>query len=134
MEFLIRKSCIYLIMKNKIRYFKESIKLVWRSAPGWTATNIPNSALRSILPLILIWLIKELIDGITAAASEGSGIQNNILWNIIAIVTVWFTDEVVSDLSNLVRKKQAMKLEAYMYNLLHSKAIKLDLINFEHPE
>ena len=121
-------------MKNKIRYFKESIKLVWRSAPGWTATNILNSALRSILPLILIWLIKELIDGITAAASEGSGIQNNILWNIIAIVTVWFTDEVVSDLSNLVRKKQAMKLEAYMYNLLHSKAIKLDLINFEHPE
>jgi len=43
-------------------------------------------------------------------------------------------DEAVSDISNFVRKKQSMKLEVYMYNLLHSKAVKLDLINFERPE
>jgi ATP-binding cassette subfamily B protein len=122
-------------MKNKIRYFRESIKLVWRSAPGWAVANVLISVLRSILPLLLIWLIKGLIDGITAAATTKPGASiEGFLWYIIAIVIIWFTDEVVSDFGNLVRKKQSMKLEAYMYGLLHSKATKLDLINFEHPE
>jgi ATP-binding cassette subfamily B protein len=49
-------------------------------------------------------------------------------------VITWFLDEASSDFSNYVRKKQALKLEVYMYGLLHSKAIKLDLINFERPE
>lgn len=122
-------------MKDKIRYFRESIRLVWRSAPAWAVANILISVLRSILPLILIWLIKELIDGITASITAASGSQvSDVIWYIIAIVMIWFTDEVISDIGNVVRKKQSMKLEAYMYGLLHSKAIKLDLINFEHPE
>jgi ATP-binding cassette subfamily B protein len=58
----------------------------------------------------------------------------NILWPILAVVTIWFLDEASSDFSNFVRKKQALKLEVFMYGLLHSKAIKLDLINFERPE
>ncbi len=121
-------------MKKKVIYFRESIKLVWRSAPGWAVANLLVSVLRSILPLLLIWLIKGMIDGITAAAAANSGASvEGILWYIIAVVIIWFTDEVVSDIGNLFRKKQSMKLEAYMYGLLHSKAIKLDLINFEHP-
>ena len=58
----------------------------------------------------------------------------NVLWPVIAVVIIWFLDEASSDFSNYVRKKQALKLEIYMYGLLHAKAIKLDLINFERPE
>ena len=49
-------------------------------------------------------------------------------------MVIWFLDEASSDFSNYVRKKQSLKLEVYMYGLLHSKAVKLDLINFENPE
>jgi ATP-binding cassette subfamily B protein len=52
----------------------------------------------------------------------------------IAVVAVYFIDEASSDFSTYVRKKQSMKLEVFMYELLHSKAVKLDLINFERPE
>ncbi len=121
--------------KNKITLFRESIRLVWRSAPGWTLANIVISVLRSFLPLALIWLIKGLIDGIVDAASSKPGDPIvNVLWVIIAVVVVWFLDEASSDTGNYVRKKQAMKLETYMYSLLHEKAVKLDLINFEKPE
>jgi ATP-binding cassette subfamily B protein len=53
---------------------------------------------------------------------------------IVVITAVYLLDEVSSDLSNYVRKKQSLKLEAFMYDLLHNKSIKLDLINFERPE
>lgn len=122
-------------MEKKITLFRESIRLVWRSAPGWTLANIIISVLRSFLPLVLIWLIKWLIDGIiAAAASKPTTPEVSILWVIIAVVVVWFLDEAISDIGNYVRKKQSMKLESYMYRLLHEKAVKLDLINFEKPE
>jgi ATP-binding cassette subfamily B protein len=122
-------------MKEKIKLFRESLQLVWNSSAGWTLTNIVMSTLRSVFPLMLIWLLKIVIDDITQAAKAvSSAYALNIIWPILAVAIIWFLDEASSDFSNYVRKKQAMKLEVYMYGLLHSKAIKLDLINFERPE
>ena len=120
---------------EKIKLFRESLRLVWNSSPGWTCANIGMSVLRSIFPLLLIWLLKVVIDDITKAATSGLfSMDNNVLLPIVALVLIWFLDEVSSDFSNYVRKKQALNLEIYMYGLLHSKAIRLDLINFEQPE
>ena len=84
---------------------------------------------------MLIWLLKIVIDDITQAAKAvSSAYALNIIWPILAVAIIWFLDEASSDFSNYVRKKQAMKLEVHMYGLLHSKAIRLDLINFERPE
>ena len=128
---MIRKK----IMNRKIKYFRESVILVWRSAPGWASANIIISVLRSMFPLILIWLIKNLIDGITsAAAGEAVTPFVNVLWIITAVAVTWFLDEAATGIGSFVRKKQSMKLEAYMYGLLHKKAVKLDLINFERPD
>ena len=122
-------------MKEKIKLFRESLQLVWNSSAGWTLTNIVMSTLRSVFPLMLIWLLKIVIDDITQAAKAvSSAYALNIIWPILAVAIIWFLDEASSDFSNYVRKKQAMKLEVYMYGLLHSKAIRLDLINFERPE
>jgi len=121
-------------MKEKIKLFREALKLVWESAPGWAIVNSSISILRSFLPLALVYLIKLLIDDITAAASSEPGIYaENVLRMIIAVVIVYFLDEASSDLGSFVRKKQSLKLEIYMYDLLHRKAVRLDLINFEHP-
>jgi ATP-binding cassette subfamily B protein len=119
-------------MKQKIILFRESLKLVWKSAPVWAAANILVSLLQSFLPLALIWLIKLLIDNITKALNSGSGISD-ILWIIISVVIIYFLDEISTGFGNYIRKNQSMKLEAYMYGLLHTKSIRLDLINFEHP-
>jgi ATP-binding cassette subfamily B protein len=122
-------------MREKIKLFRESLRLVWKSAPGWAFANIVISVVRSFLPLVLVWLLKILVDNITKASTTGSGIPfDNVLWMIIAVVIVYFLDEASSDFSNYVRKKQSLKLEVYMYGLLHAKAIKLDLINFERSE
>ena len=122
-------------MKQKFRLFQEALKLVWASAPGWAMVNILTSLVSSFLPLGLVYLVKVLIDNITNATlhltSNGS---HEIFWLMMLVVAVFFLDEVLSDFSNYVRKKQSLKLESYMYDLLHTKSIKLDLINFERPD
>jgi ATP-binding cassette, subfamily B, bacterial len=122
-------------MKEKIKLFRESLSLVWKSSPGWTIVNIIISVVRSFLPLLIIWLLKGVIDGVTAASSATPGTPIvNVLWPILAVAIAWFIDEASSDFSNYVRKKQSLKLEVFMYGLLHKKAIRLDLIYFERPE
>jgi ATP-binding cassette, subfamily B, bacterial len=121
-------------MKEKITLFRKSLKLVWESAPGWATVNLIISVFQSFLPLALVYLIKLLIDKITTEVSSSPGEPSgSIIWMILAVVIVYFLDEISTDFGNFVRKKQSMKLEAYMYGLLHSKAVRLDLINFEHP-
>ena len=122
-------------MKQKLNLFRESLKLVWNSAPGWTLGNIILSALRSFLPLLLVLLIKVLIDRITEAVNNKLLFdESRIILMIAAVAAVYFIDEISSDLSNWVRKNQAYRLEIYMYGLLHKKSVSLDLINFEKPE
>jgi len=119
-------------MNQKARLFRDSLSLVWKSAPGWAAANILISLLQSFLPLALIFLIKLLIDKITEAVSDGSGIYE-MTGLIIAVVVIYFLDEVSAGAGNYIRRNQSIKLESYMFGLLHSKSVRLDLINFEHP-
>jgi ATP-binding cassette, subfamily B, bacterial len=118
---------------KKARLFTDSLKLVWKSSPGWTFVNVLVSVGRSILPLALVFLIKMLIDAITRASGSGSGKIDDLLPLVIAVVAVFFLDEVSIEFSAFIRKKQALRLESFMYGLLHRKSVSLDLINFEHP-
>jgi ATP-binding cassette subfamily B protein len=119
-------------MKSKIKLFRKALDLVWQSAPGWATVNIAISVLQGFLPLVLIWLIKLLIDGITSAVSAG-GSTEQLIPLAIAVVAVYFLDEISSSAGYYVRRNQSIRLEEYMYGLLHAKAVRLDLINFEHP-
>ncbi|MDP4224239.1 MAG: ABC transporter ATP-binding protein [Bacteroidota bacterium] len=122
-------------MKQKLTLFRKALRFVWQSAPGWATVNTVISVFQSFLPLALVWLIKLLIDNITSAVSSHQNVASgNIILMIIAVVIVYFLDEITTDFGNFVRNKQSMKLEAYMYGLLHAKAVRLDLINFEHPQ
>ncbi|NLJ44441.1 MAG: ABC transporter ATP-binding protein [Bacteroidales bacterium] len=119
-------------MKSKIKLFRKALDLVWQSAPGWATVNIIISVLQSFFPLVLIWLIKLLIDEITAAVTSG-GTAERIIPLVIAVVVIYFLDEISSASAFYVRRNQSVRLEEYMYELLHAKAVRLDLINFEHP-
>jgi ATP-binding cassette, subfamily B, bacterial len=122
-------------MREKLKLFRDSLRLVWASAPGWATVNASISLIISFVPLALLFLIKVLIDNITKAYSGAVQIEfSHILWLIVAVVIVYFLDEISNDFGNFVRTKQSFKLESYMYDLLHSKSIRLDLINFERPD
>jgi hypothetical protein len=80
---------------KKVRLFIESLKLVWVSTPLWATVNVFVSVVRSILPLVLVFLIKSLIDEITGMTGNGSGHTFMPVMNlIIAVVAIFFLDEI----------------------------------------
>ena len=145
-------------MKSKAALFLKSLRLVRRSAPGWAAANVMISLVSSFLPLVLLWYIKKLIDAVTAATGNFSGVADHaaggnlngvanlpslsgaadadlrvVLLLVVVIAIIYFLDEAAQSLGNLVRKKQAFHLESYMYDLIHRKSVSLDLQHFEDP-
>ncbi|MBS0009907.1 MAG: ABC transporter ATP-binding protein [Bacteroidales bacterium] len=122
-------------MKTRFKLFGKSVQLVRRSAPGWTAANIIISLSASFLPLALLWYIKRLIDSVTLAVNDVSADNTRmVLLMILVIAVIYFLDEATQSLGNLVRQKQAYRLEAYMYGLIHDKSVSLDLQHFERPD
>jgi ATP-binding cassette, subfamily B, bacterial len=121
-------------LKNKFNLFRESLRLVWQSTPGWTTAGTVLSVVRSFLPLLLLFMLRKVIDEITNAAGSGGISVEPVIVPAIILVAIWFLDEALSDISGYVSSKQSMRFEDHMYGLLHSKATRLDLINFENPE
>lgn len=120
-------------MKQKYKLLRKSLKLVWVSAPGLTAANTLLSVIKSILPLLLLLLLKKVVDEISIAATESKSLADIVIpLSILAVI--WFIDEALNDVSGFLRKKQALKFEEYMYGLLHAKSSSIDLINFEDPK
>jgi ATP-binding cassette subfamily B protein len=120
-------------MRKKLDLFKKSLKMVWRSAPGLASANTLLSLIRSFMPLLLIWLVKNVIDTITLSAGTG-GKPVHIILPVAVLAIAWFADEALTDLSVYIRRKQSLKFEDYMYGLIHQKSARIDLINFENPE
>ena len=118
-------------MRKKSYLFVRSIKLVWQSAPGWTISSVLASLISSITPLLILWLLKMVVDNITGAASHNTAFR---IIPLLSLAALWFIDESLSDISNYIRKRQSYHLESFMYGLLHSKSVRIDLINFEKPE
>jgi ATP-binding cassette subfamily B protein len=122
-------------MRKKLKLFRDSLKLVWQSAPGWASATIVIPLARSIFPLIFIWLIRNIIDNITSvSAGAATPSFSKTFLPVIVLSAVWFLDEAFGSLAIFAGKKQSFLLEKHMYDLLHAKAAGIDLINFEHPE
>jgi ATP-binding cassette subfamily B protein len=121
-------------MRGKSSLFIRSVSLVWKSAPSWTTWNVLVSLAAGMLPLGLVWLIKRLIDAVTAVTVSGwqEG-YNMALVSVIGIAIIYFMDELIQSSGALIRKNQSFRLEEYMNGILHSKAISLDLRHFEDP-
>lgn len=122
-------------MKAKAKLILKSLILVYRSSPGWTLASSVFSIVRSILPFILIWLLKLLVDEITAGA--GTGVVTDpgrLVLLIFSVAAVWFADEASNDINGYIRKRQSVKLEEKMHMMIQEKAVSLDLIFFSKPD
>jgi ABC-type microcin C transport system permease subunit YejB len=54
-------------IKEKIRHslhLERALRLVWQSAPGWTAANFGLILIQGLLPLVSLYLMKLIVDAV----------------------------------------------------------------------
>ena len=117
-------------------HIKRAVNFVWKSAPGWTITNAAFVFLQGVLPLALLYLMKLVVDSVTAgltAPDKGDAFRQVAIYIALAgaagVITV-----ALSSLGRLVSEQQTQVVSDRMYDVLHAKSVEVDLEYYENAQ
>ena len=126
-------------LKGKLRqalHLDRALRLVWRSSPGWTMANFSLVLLQGLLPLITLYLLKLIVDGVTtglAAPDKSTAFGKVILWVVLAGLAA-LVGALCRSLAEIVRETQGQVVTDYVSDVIHAKSVEVDLQYYEDPK
>jgi ATP-binding cassette subfamily B protein len=110
--------------------------MVWKSSPQWSILNAFMLIARGVIPFVLLFLIKQLIDTVTQTLSQPADQRDfyPALWVVVLSGGLFLLNGIVNAISNLVREKQAHKINDYVQALIHDKTTRINYSFFEDPD
>ena len=126
-------------IKEKIRHslhLERALRLVWQSAPGWTVANFGLILIQGLLPLISLYLMKLIVDGVTAgllAPEKTDSLKKVILLILLAAAVALFAAGCRS-LSEIVKEAQTQVVTDHVADVIHGKSVAVDLSYYEDPK
>ncbi len=123
-------------LKEAVRqalHIDRALRLVWRSAPGWTMVNLGLVVVQGLLPLTALYVMKRMIDALTAAmkaADASAGFQSVLLWLAIAAGVAVIT-ALARSLGDLASQTQSLQVADAVSDQIHTQSIAMDLGYYE---
>ncbi|UVT21406.1 MAG: ABC transporter ATP-binding protein [Nitrospira sp.] len=128
------------IMMNRIAPFlitvRRALSFVWQSSPTLAISSIVLRVIQGLLPLMMLYLTKLLIDTVTEGLKTPS--DESFLTRIIMILAglagVAGVSAMLNVAAGLISKIQAQTVTDHMYGLLQAKSIEVDLEYYENAQ
>ena len=112
-----------------------ALGFVWQASPGWTLASVGLQTLLGLIPLVSLYLLKLIVDTVATVYEEKSGaaaFEEVIIFIVLAGV-VAFVSAALSSIAELVKDAQENVVTDFMYQMIHDKAIEVDLEYYENP-
>lgn len=119
---------------KRLFLLRRAVRLVWQSAPGWTSANILLLVVQGVLPLAQLYLLKLIVDAVTAALQAPTRNIDNTLWLIVALGVVTLLSTLAASLAALVGEAQAQLVTDHVASLIHEKSVEVDLAYYENSQ
>ena len=113
----------------------RALRLVWQAGPGWTISSLAIVFLQGLLPLLTLYLMKLIVDGVIfamGAADKVAAFRDVVLLIILAGV-VALVNALLQLIGAYVKEAQSLTVTDHMYDILHAKSIEVDLEYYENP-
>jgi len=126
-------------IQEKIRHslhLERALRLIWQSAPGWTAANFGLILIQGLLPLVSLYLMKLIVDAVTAglmAPEKPEALKRVILLIVIAAAVALFA-ACCRSLSEIVKEAQTQVVTDHVADVIHGKSVAVDLSYYEDPK
>lgn len=128
----------------------HALRLAWDSAPYWTIINIILLIVQGLLPLLTLYIIREIVNAVEIAATTvssaapmvaGPGVLNIKIASKFQPVIYWLTlavfvallSALFRSLSEYTSQAQSMLITDHVSDILHSQSILVDLEYYENP-
>jgi ATP-binding cassette subfamily B protein len=114
----------------------RAVRMVWKSAPGWTLVNTILVVVQGLLPLAALYLIKLIVDAVAAGIAHPgeSSLFSQVLPLILLAGGIALIGAICRSLSELTAEAQAMVVTDDVSDILHEKSIAVDLSYYEDPQ
>ena len=112
----------------------RALRLVWSAAPGWTIISALLAVGQGLLPLLGLWLLKLVMNGIfsgVTAADKGAAFRNVALLIVYAGL-VGLAVAALKSLSTLASQAMGQVVSDHVSDIVHSKSIAVDLEYYEN--
>ena len=104
----------------------RAVRLVWSSAPAWTAASALLLVLEGLLPLAALYLMKLIVDSLSQPDFSRT-LTLVALAGLVALLTA-----LSRTASNIVGETQSAMVSDSIQDILHAKSIALDLEYYEN--
>ncbi len=117
------------------RAIGRAVRLVLEHVPGMTAVNVALVVVQGLLPLAALYVMKLVIDAVTAAASapeRGPAIAS-VLVLVGAAAAVALLTAACRALASYTAEVQALVLTDIITDQVHAHSVRIDLAYYEDP-
>ncbi len=114
----------------------QGLALVWQAARGWTVAWGVLLTLQGLVPAGLVYLIRVVVNRLSACLTGPTGVElSSDLWLPAGLIgLLWVAGVLLGSLISWVRTAQAELVQDSIHNLIHRKALSLDVAFYENPE
>jgi len=107
---------------------------VWSIAPWWTVANVILAVIQGLLPLAQLYLMKLIVDEVTAgvSAADKSQALSRTFWLIAIAAVVGLVTVLARSAAQLVGEAQGQVVTDHISDLIHAKSIAVDLEYYEN--
>jgi ATP-binding cassette subfamily B protein len=125
---------------NRIRPFlltlRDALSFVWQSSPSLAVGSIVVRVIQGLLPLVMLYLTKLLIDAVTEGlktpSAEASLTPMTMILVGLAVVAV--ATAMLTVVSSVISRIHAQVVTDHMHALLQAKSVEVDLEYYENAE
>lgn len=116
-------------------HIRRALRLVWEAAPGWTVASFALVLLQAAIPVLALYLIKLVIDAVTAAAAAPTGEADVqpvfVLVGLAGLLTL--SGVAIQGLATWIREAQSLLVTDHVLDVLHRKSAAVDYGYYEDP-
>ena len=113
----------------------RALRLVWEAAAGWTVASAILVLFQAGLPVLALYLIKLVIDAVSAAATAppGEGDVRAVFLVLALAGVLTLAGMALRGLATWVREAQSLLVTDHVVDVLHRKSATVDYGYYEDP-
>ncbi len=116
-----------------LRNVPAVLKIVWDSGPGVVIFGLISRLFSALLPVVLLWITKLIIDAIVHAVSTHQAVQARLWWLVAAEFSVAVLNTMLIRAIDYSDSLLADKYVRYISIRVMNHAASLDLLAYEDP-
>ncbi|MBR8831092.1 MAG: Vitamin B12 import ATP-binding protein BtuD [Chroococcopsis gigantea SAG 12.99] len=123
-------------MSNPPLNIKRTLKLIWDSGSRWMIANCTLVIIQGLLPVITLQMTKLIIDAVTAGinSTDKGPAFDHVKMLIGLAVFVAVLEIIAKGAGKIINDIQAQLMTDYIYKLLHTKSLEVDLEYYENSD